>query len=208
VLVTAEDKGGVGIGLRQPHYGAMLRDRPELGFVELHSENFFADGGAALAVLHAARQCWPISLHGVGLSLGSAAALAGAAVCAWVLLKLPQGERQRLGLGRLAAVYGQTLRDPAFMLPALVGAGAMGAISAFFGASPRLFIDTLAVTPVEYGLYPPIAVTGFVVGGVLVRRRGAIGAPRARCCAAWSSSWAGLRCSSARRCWAGCSRGS
>jgi uncharacterized protein (UPF0276 family) len=75
VLVTAEDKGGVGIGLRQPHYHAMLRDRPELGFVELHSENFFADGGAALAVLHAARECWPISLHGVGLSLGSAAGL-------------------------------------------------------------------------------------------------------------------------------------
>jgi len=75
VLVTAEDKGGVGIGLRQPHYDTMLRDRPELGFVEVHSENFFADGGAALAVLHAARECWPISLHGVGLALGSAAGL-------------------------------------------------------------------------------------------------------------------------------------
>ena len=65
----------VGIGLRQPHYDAMLRERPTLGFVEVHSENFFADGGAALSVLQAARQCWPISLHGVGLSLGSAAGL-------------------------------------------------------------------------------------------------------------------------------------
>jgi uncharacterized protein len=73
--VRAERGGGVGIGLRQPHYDAMLSDRPALGFVELHSENFFADGGAAMAVLHAAREHWPVSLHGVGLSLGSAAGL-------------------------------------------------------------------------------------------------------------------------------------
>jgi uncharacterized protein (UPF0276 family) len=75
--VNGADGGGVGIGLRQPHYEAMLRERPALGFVELHSENFFADGGAALAVLHAARECWPVSLHGVGLSLGSATGLDG-----------------------------------------------------------------------------------------------------------------------------------
>jgi uncharacterized protein (UPF0276 family) len=68
-------RGGVGIGLRQPHYGDLLREPPALGFVEVHSENFFADGGAALAVLHAARERWPVSLHGVGLSLGSAAVL-------------------------------------------------------------------------------------------------------------------------------------
>jgi uncharacterized protein (UPF0276 family) len=69
------DSGSVGIGLRQSHYDAMLREPPRLGFVEVHSENFFADGGAALAVLHAARERWPVSLHGVGLSLGSAAGL-------------------------------------------------------------------------------------------------------------------------------------
>ena len=65
----------VGIGLRQPHYAAVLNDRPVLGFVEVHSENFFADGGAALAVLHEARSHYPVSLHGVGLALGSAAGL-------------------------------------------------------------------------------------------------------------------------------------
>ena len=65
----------MGIGLRQPHYDALLREPPRLGFVEVHAENFFADGGAALAVLHAARERWPVSLHGVGLSLGSAAGL-------------------------------------------------------------------------------------------------------------------------------------
>ena len=69
------DRSDAGIGLRQPHYDALLRQRPALGFVEVHSENFFADGGAALSVLQAVRDCWPVSLHGVGLSLGSAAGL-------------------------------------------------------------------------------------------------------------------------------------
>jgi len=65
----------VGIGLRQPHYAELLNTTPPLGFVEVHSENFFADGGAALAVLHQARAHYPVSLHGVGLALGSAAGL-------------------------------------------------------------------------------------------------------------------------------------
>ena len=64
-----------GIGLRQPHYEALLAAPPALPFDELHSENFFGDGGAALAVLQAARERWPVSLHGVGLALGSVAGL-------------------------------------------------------------------------------------------------------------------------------------
>ncbi len=64
-----------GIGLRQPHYEALLAAPPPLAFVEVHSENFFAAGGAAAAVLQAARRHWPVSLHGVGLALGSAAGL-------------------------------------------------------------------------------------------------------------------------------------
>ncbi len=75
VACSDSGSGSVGVGLRQPHYDTMLREPPRLGFVEVHSENFFADGGAALAVLHAARERWPVSLHGVGLSLGSAAGL-------------------------------------------------------------------------------------------------------------------------------------
>ena len=62
-----------GIGLRQPHYAQVIEERPRLGFVEVHSENFFADGGAALAVLREARAHYEVSLHGVGLALGSAA---------------------------------------------------------------------------------------------------------------------------------------
>ena len=69
--------GVTGVGLRQPHYEQALSKAGPAGlaFVEVHSENFFADGGAALQVLQAARERWPVSLHGVGLALGSAAGL-------------------------------------------------------------------------------------------------------------------------------------
>ena len=65
----------VGIGWRQPHYGELLERRPALGFIEVHSENFFGEGGAALAVLERGREQHPVSLHGVGLALGSAVGL-------------------------------------------------------------------------------------------------------------------------------------
>ena len=65
----------VGIGWRQPHYGELLEHRPRLDFVEVHSENFFGDGGAALAVLERGREHYPVSLHGVALALGSAVGL-------------------------------------------------------------------------------------------------------------------------------------
>jgi hypothetical protein len=65
----------VGIGLRQPHYAEFAERRPSLGFVEVHSENFFAEGGAALAVLRGVRESHAVSLHGVGLALGSAVGL-------------------------------------------------------------------------------------------------------------------------------------
>ena len=68
---------GTGIGLRQPHYREVFDRRPELAFLEVHSENFFLDGGAAMHALERARAAYPISLHGVGLSLASADALAG-----------------------------------------------------------------------------------------------------------------------------------
>lgn len=73
----------IGIGWRHPHYGELLESRPALDFIEVHSENFFGEGGAALGVLQQARQQYPVSLHGVGLSLGSAAG-----VDAWHLEQL------------------------------------------------------------------------------------------------------------------------
>jgi uncharacterized protein len=67
---------GAGIGLRQPHYRDVFERRPALAFLEVHSENFFLDGGASMHALERARSAYPISLHGVGLSLGSADRLA------------------------------------------------------------------------------------------------------------------------------------
>lgn len=83
--MTAPAARVVGIGWRQPHYAELLERRPPLGFLEVHSENFFADGGATLAVLQAGRAAYPVSLHGVGLGLGSAAGLD-----AWHLDRLAQ----------------------------------------------------------------------------------------------------------------------
>jgi uncharacterized protein (UPF0276 family) len=65
-------RDAAGIGLRAPHYAAVLETRPALGFLEVHSENFFASGGATLAWLERFRAAYPMSFHGVGLSLGSA----------------------------------------------------------------------------------------------------------------------------------------
>ena len=65
----------VGIGWRHPLYASLIAQLPPLDFLEVHSENFFAQGGASLAVLQQGREHYPVSLHGVGLSLGSAMGL-------------------------------------------------------------------------------------------------------------------------------------
>jgi uncharacterized protein (UPF0276 family) len=59
-----------GIGLRHPHHRAFVEERPPVGWIEVHSENYFG-GGQPLAFLEAARAHYPLSLHGVGLSLGT-----------------------------------------------------------------------------------------------------------------------------------------
>lgn len=61
-----------GIGLRLPHIQTFLESKPPLAWVEVHSENFFGDGGKNLSLLTEVRKSYPVSLHGVGLSLGSA----------------------------------------------------------------------------------------------------------------------------------------
>jgi uncharacterized protein len=61
-----------GIGLRSPHYREIVETQPDIGWLEVHSENYFGRGGQPLASLERLRGRYPISLHGVGLSLGSA----------------------------------------------------------------------------------------------------------------------------------------
>ena len=59
-----------GIGLRFPHHQAVLDTRPDVAWFEVHTENYLG-GGKACAYLEAIRRDYPLSLHGVGLSLGS-----------------------------------------------------------------------------------------------------------------------------------------
>lgn len=60
-----------GIGLRHPHLPAFLDGRPAVAWLEVHSENFLAAGGPRRQALRRIRADYPVSCHGVGLSLGS-----------------------------------------------------------------------------------------------------------------------------------------
>jgi uncharacterized protein len=60
-----------GIGFRAIHHQALLAESPDVGWIEAHTENYFHEGGAAPRALERARSNYPLSLHGVGLGLGS-----------------------------------------------------------------------------------------------------------------------------------------
>jgi uncharacterized protein (UPF0276 family) len=60
-----------GIGLRADHYFQVLDEHPAVAWFEVHSENYFGAGGRPLDCLERIRAHYPLSLHGVGLSLGS-----------------------------------------------------------------------------------------------------------------------------------------
>jgi uncharacterized protein (UPF0276 family) len=61
-----------GVGLRPPHYTDFLEAKPAVAWVEVHSENYLQSSSNALNNLENIRKNYPVSLHGVGLSLGSA----------------------------------------------------------------------------------------------------------------------------------------
>ena len=60
-----------GIGLRFPHHQIVVDTRPDVAWFEAHTENYMG-GGTSVRYLEAIRRDYPLSLHGVGLSLGSA----------------------------------------------------------------------------------------------------------------------------------------
>jgi uncharacterized protein (UPF0276 family) len=60
-----------GIGLRADHVAEVMATRPAVAWFEVHAENYMG-GGRAIARLERVRRDWPVSLHGVGLSLGGA----------------------------------------------------------------------------------------------------------------------------------------
>ena len=59
-----------GVGLRQQHYQTILAELPDLGWLEVHPENYFGQGGAPHDYLHKIAQHYALSFHGVGMSLG------------------------------------------------------------------------------------------------------------------------------------------
>src|SRR5574341_431678 len=71
----AQGVGGCGIGLRREHYQTVLAERPSVPWFELISENFMGEGGRPLHVLESVRRDYPVAIHGVSLSPGSAEGL-------------------------------------------------------------------------------------------------------------------------------------
>ncbi|PKF51371.1 DUF692 domain-containing protein [Enterovibrio nigricans] len=61
----------IGVGLRQPHHAHFINHSPDIGWLEVHSENFFLPESEAFQALHTLQRRYAISCHGVGLSLGS-----------------------------------------------------------------------------------------------------------------------------------------
>ena len=62
---------GLGVGLRTTHYGHILREKPELGFFEILTENYLDTGGRPLYILDQISESYPVVMHGVSMSIGS-----------------------------------------------------------------------------------------------------------------------------------------
>jgi uncharacterized protein (UPF0276 family) len=60
-----------GVGLKAQHYRTIIDTRPDVGFFEVHAENYMGAGGPPHRHLSAIREHYPLSLHGVGLSIGA-----------------------------------------------------------------------------------------------------------------------------------------
>ena len=60
-----------GVGLKAEHCRTIIERRPDIGFFEVHAENYMMAGGPPHRYLSAIREHYPLSLHGVGLSIGA-----------------------------------------------------------------------------------------------------------------------------------------
>ena len=71
-LNPPEARFPIGVGLKSQHYMDVLESQPELAFFEVHAENYMMQGGNHLRFLEAIAENYHLSVHGVGMSLGSA----------------------------------------------------------------------------------------------------------------------------------------
>ena len=68
--VTGPIPPRAGVGLKPQHYREILASEPDIGWFEIHAENYMGAGGKPHHYLEAIRERYPLSLHGVGLSIG------------------------------------------------------------------------------------------------------------------------------------------
>ncbi|WCN07590.1 DUF692 domain-containing protein [Marinomonas mediterranea] len=64
-----------GVSLKPAYYHEILESRPKVGFFEIHAENYLSDGGPGPFYLEKIRSLYPITIHGVGMSIGSETAI-------------------------------------------------------------------------------------------------------------------------------------
>lgn len=64
-----------GVGLKSGHFQEILETQPDIGFLEVHAENYMVEGGPFHHYLSRIRERYPLSIHGVALSIGADAAL-------------------------------------------------------------------------------------------------------------------------------------
>ena len=76
--IAAPIPARAGVGLKPEHYRDILEGAPDIGWFEVHPENYMGAGGPPHHVLERVRARYPLSLHGVGLSIGGAGPLDGA----------------------------------------------------------------------------------------------------------------------------------
>ena len=64
-----------GVGYKAQHLNGILNDPSAIGWIEIHAENYMGDGGRPIAQLKHLREIYPVSCHGVGLSIGAEGSL-------------------------------------------------------------------------------------------------------------------------------------
>jgi uncharacterized protein (UPF0276 family) len=74
-LTTSQLPKRSGVGLKPEHFREILDSRPDVGFFEIHAENYMVAGGPFHHYLTRIREHYPLSIHGVGLSIGSSEGL-------------------------------------------------------------------------------------------------------------------------------------
>ena len=70
MAISANIPARAGVGLKAQHYETVVAERPDIGWFEVHAENYMGAGGPPHHYLEAIRRDYPLSLHGVGLSIG------------------------------------------------------------------------------------------------------------------------------------------